>query len=65
MVEIIEVDNHISLLLVVNCSPDHKTRCCKQCRLVYPFYIALYMENIVMFIEYYFVIIAEKIRMIR
>ncbi len=63
MVEVTEVDDHISFLFVMNCLPDHKARCCKQYGLVYLFHIALYIENVMMFIEYRFVIMAEGIGM--
>ncbi len=58
-----EVDDYISLLFAMNCSPDHETEYCKWYRLVYLFYTALYVESVVMFIEYCFVVMIEKIRM--
>ncbi len=61
MIEVMEVDDYMSLLLVVNRLPDHEAGRYKQCGLVYPFHPALYMENVVMFIEYCFVMVAERI----
>ncbi len=65
MVEIIEIDDHISFLFAMNCSPNHKIEHCKRYRLVYLFHIALYIENVMIFIEYCFVAMAEKIETVR
>ncbi len=61
MVEVMEVDDHMSLFLAMNRLPDHKARHCKQYELVYPFYTALYMESVMMFIEYRFVVVVERV----
>ncbi len=61
MIEITEVDNHTSLLLAMNRSPDHETGRCKQYRLVYPLHVALHMKNVMTFIKHHFVAMIERI----
>ncbi len=61
MVEVMEVDDYMSLLFAVNRLSDHETGCCKRYRLVYLFYVALCVEGVVMFIEYRFVVVAERV----
>ncbi len=61
MVEVTEVDDYMSLFLVMNHSPDYETGCCKQYGLIYPFHMALYMESVMMFIKYYFVVVVERV----
>ncbi len=63
MVEVTEIDDHMSLFFVMNCLPDHETGHCKQYRLVYPLHTALYMENVMMFIEHRFVVVTERVGM--
>ncbi len=61
MVEVTEIDDYISLLLAMNRLSDYETGCYKQYRLVYLLHIALYIENVVMFIEHRFVAVAERV----
>ncbi len=63
MVEVMEVDNHMSLLLTMNCLSDHEVGRYKRYGLVYLFYTALCVKNVVMFIEYCLVAVAERVGM--
>ncbi len=46
MVEVMEVDDYMSLFFVVNHSPDHEAGRYKQYGLIYLLHIALYVENV-------------------